>query len=106
MRAVNAFLKFDDIPEGQCALELVSAPVCYRSQVPWTKAGLNPQSLCSDRILQGIYATGGDVRRICDSFGLSIAGASRYAATLGQPPFHEEIPVRRVRALSESVHDS
>ena len=73
---------------------------------PWKKAGLNPQSLRSDRILQEIYATGGDVRRICDLFGLSIAGASRYAATLGQPSFHEEIPVRRVRVLSESVHDS
>jgi len=58
---------------------------------PWKKAGLNPRSLRSDRILQEIYATGGDVRRICDLFGLTIGGASRYAATLGHPSFHEEI---------------
>ncbi|MDR2974408.1 MAG: hypothetical protein LBV00_06810 [Propionibacteriaceae bacterium] len=54
-------------------------------QFPWKKAGLNPQSLRTDRILQEIHATGGDVRRICDLFGIGIEAASRYAATIGHP---------------------
>ena len=64
---------------------------------PWKKAGLNPQSLRTDRILQEIYATGGDVRRICDLFGIGIESATRYAATLGHPTFREEIPDRELR---------
>lgn len=67
---------------------------------PWKKAGLNPRSLRTDRILQEIYVTGGDVRRICDLFGMTIDSATRYAATLGHPSFHEEIPVPRTRTLS------
>ena len=38
-----------------------------------------------DRILHEIHATGGDVRRVCDLFGLTVAGAMRYAATLDPP---------------------
>jgi hypothetical protein len=34
------------------------------------------------RILQEIHATGGDVRHVCDLFGLTVAVAMRYAATL------------------------
>lgn len=49
---------------------------------PWKKAGLSPQALRTDRILQEIHATGGDVRSVCDLFGLSIDSAMRYA----QPP--------------------
>lgn len=103
MRAIDAFPKL-------AAISKDSVPSCLRPSAtdhtfPWKKAGLNRRSLRSDRILQEIYATGGDVRSICDPFGLSIGGASRYTATFGQPSFHEEIPVRRVRALSENVHD-
>jgi len=61
---------------------------------PWKKAGVTPQSLRSDRILQEIYATGGDVRRICDLFGIGIEAALRYSATLGHASFREEIPSR------------
>ena len=32
-----------------------------------------------------IHATGGDVRRICDLFGITIATAVRYASTLTHP---------------------
>jgi hypothetical protein len=34
-----------------------------------------------------IHATGGDIRRICDLFGLSVEGATRYLKTIehGQP---------------------
>ncbi|UKY48952.1 hypothetical protein [Streptomyces inhibens] len=52
---------------------------------PWTAAQLKPQALREDRILQEIHATGGDVRRICDLFGLSITAALRYAGTLEHP---------------------
>ena len=64
---------------------------------PWKKAGMNPRSLRTDRILQEIYATGGDVRRICDLFGLGIESATRYAATLGHPSFSEQIPEHEPR---------
>ncbi|MFE7382109.1 hypothetical protein ACFU9F_17255 [Streptomyces zhihengii] len=52
---------------------------------PWIASQLKPQALREDRILQEIHATGGDVRRICDLFGLSITAALRYANTLEHP---------------------
>jgi hypothetical protein len=45
--------------------------------------------LREDRILQEIHVTGGDVRRICDLFGLSIEGAMRYALTIGHPDLEQ-----------------
>jgi hypothetical protein len=51
-------------------------------QFPWKKTSLQPQALREDRILVEIHATGGDVRRICDLFGISIETALRYARTL------------------------
>ena len=47
--------------------------------------GMTTQSIREDRILDELHATGGDVRRICDLFGLSIAGAARYASVLNHP---------------------
>ncbi|MBS1888782.1 MAG: hypothetical protein JSU06_16485 [Actinobacteria bacterium] len=49
---------------------------------PWTRTNLKPQALREDRILAEIHATGGDVRRICDLFGMSVSAAMRYAGTL------------------------
>jgi hypothetical protein len=43
---------------------------------------VSPQALREDRILQEIHASGGDVRRICDLFGMSVTSAQRYAATM------------------------
>ncbi|MGY6655346.1 hypothetical protein ACXIZN_24605 [Amycolatopsis sp. TRM77291] len=37
------------------------------------------------RYLDEAHASRGDVRCICDLFGLSIAGAYRYTATVDQP---------------------
>ena len=54
-------------------------------QFPWRSTRLRPQALREDRILHEIHATGGDVRRICDLFGLSVSSALRYSATLGHP---------------------
>lgn len=66
---------------------------------PWSKAGMSAQALRADRILTEIHATGCDVRRICDLFGIGIEAAMRYATTLGHPAFREEIPVPRTRTL-------
>ena len=65
----------------------VSAPrlIPVGKQFPWKGTDLRPQALREDRILQEIHATGGDVRRICDLFGLSVDTAMRYALTLAHP---------------------
>jgi hypothetical protein len=52
---------------------------------PWRKIALSAQALREDRILAEIHATGGDVRRICDLFGLSITAALRYDTTAALP---------------------
>ena len=59
---------------------LDSAPV----GVQWITAsmGMTAQQAREDRILHELHASCGDLRRICDMFGLSIAGASRYSSVL------------------------
>jgi hypothetical protein len=52
---------------------------------PWRESVLRPRALREDRILHEIHATGGDVRRICDLFGLSVAGATRYLKSVEHP---------------------
>jgi integrase len=47
--------------------------------------GLAAQRLRDDRILDEIRATGGDLRRISDMFGIEITPASRYLAILNHP---------------------
>mgnify|MGYP001088851526 CR=1 FL=1 len=49
---------------------------------PWKASPLRPRVLREDRILHEIHTTGGDVRRICDLFGLSVDGATRYLNTI------------------------
>jgi hypothetical protein len=49
---------------------------------PWKQVNLAPQTLREDRILDEIRATGGDVRRVCELFGLGVDAAMRYAFTL------------------------
>ncbi|WP_337313611.1 hypothetical protein [Candidatus Aeolococcus gillhamiae] len=58
-------------------------------QFPWFRTKLRPQALREDRILQEILATGGDIRRICDLFGISVSSALRYGATVGHPDLAE-----------------
>lgn len=57
---------------------------------PWRKARISAQALRTDRIIQEIHATDGDVRRISDLFGIGVDTAARYASTLHQiePPEH------------------
>lgn len=67
-------------------------------QFPWTKTNLRPQALREDRILQEIHATGGDVRRICDLFGIGIDAALRYGATIEHAdprPTRQQVPRTR-----------
>jgi hypothetical protein len=59
--------------------------VAVGRQFPWKSTAHSPQALRDDRILQEIHATGGDIRRICDLFGLTVNTALRYAITLGHP---------------------
>jgi hypothetical protein len=59
---------------------------------PWwirKRLGMSAQSIRQDRILDEAHATGGDVRRICDLFGLSVAGAYRYTVTVDHPGIAE-----------------
>lgn len=64
---------------------LGSAPV----GVQWitTTMGMTAQRAREDRILHELTASGGDLRRICDMFGLSITATSRYSAVLAHPGF-------------------
>ncbi|WP_200804561.1 hypothetical protein [Actinacidiphila paucisporea] len=55
------------------------------TQFPWTTLDVTPRALRDDRILQEIHATGGDVRRLCDFFGLGIDAALRYTTAPERP---------------------
>ncbi|MBT2511952.1 hypothetical protein J7I98_40685 [Streptomyces sp. ISL-98] len=46
--------------------------------------GIPARRLREDRLLHGAEATGGDPRRICDLFGLTVGAALRYTATVDQ----------------------
>ncbi|HEY5882399.1 MAG TPA: hypothetical protein VIU11_26045 [Nakamurella sp.] len=66
-------------------------------QFLWQYIDIKPQALREDRILQEIHATGGDVRRICDLFGINIQTAERYASTLANTTDSPRPPVPRTR---------
>lgn len=57
---------------------------------PWRDSRVRPRALREDRILHEIHATGGDVRRIYDLFGLSVEGATRYLKTIEHPDLRNE----------------
>jgi len=48
-------------------------------------SGLSVTAIREDRILNEAHATGGDMRRLTDLFGLSISAATRYTATVDHP---------------------
>jgi hypothetical protein len=56
-------------------------------QADWIthRLGISARALREDRILHELHPTGGDIRRLCDLFGLSIDGAERYATVLDHP---------------------
>jgi hypothetical protein len=49
------------------------------------KLGSSVRAIREDRILDEVHASAGDLRRLCDLFGLSVKAAERYAATLNHP---------------------
>lgn len=61
-------------------------------QIEWLayRLGLSTQALREDRIVHEILATGGDIRRLCDLFGLSVGGAERYTAVLDHPDLTDD----------------
>jgi site-specific recombinase XerC len=62
-----------------------------RHVTPWwirKQLSMSPQAIRLDRIFDEAQATGGDLRALCDLFGLSIAGAYRYTSVLD----HVEYP--------------
>jgi hypothetical protein len=48
------------------------------------------QAIREDRILHEAHASGGDIRCLCDLFGLSVSAAGRYTATSGHPRPHRQ----------------
>jgi hypothetical protein len=56
------------------------------------KLGLPAQAIREDRILHEAIATGGDIRRLCDLFGLSVKAAERYTNTVDHPDFTNSPP--------------
>lgn len=63
-----------------------SAATLEQVQVPWLtdKLGMPTHALRRDRILAEVHA-GGDLRQICDFFGVTIATAEHYASTINHP---------------------
>ncbi|MDQ8707957.1 hypothetical protein RCO28_36650 [Streptomyces sp. LHD-70] len=47
--------------------------------------GIPTSRLREDRLLHEAEATGGDPRRICDLFGLSVGAALRYTGAIDHP---------------------
>jgi len=59
-----------------------------RPVTPWWlhhQLGTSGQLIRQDRILDEAHATSGDLRMICELFGLSATGAMRYIATVNSP---------------------
>lgn len=56
-------------------------------QIEWLahRLDLSTRVLREDWIVDEALATGGDIRRLCDLFGLSVGGGERYAAVLDRP---------------------
>lgn len=63
-----------------------SAGTLEQVKVPWLtdKLGMSANTLRQDRILAEVHA-GGDLRQICDFFGVTIATAEHYASTISHP---------------------
>lgn len=63
----------------------------YPTQLPTSVAwitqrlGLTAQAIREDRILDELHPTGGGIRRICDLFGLSVAGTTLYGSAVEHP---------------------
>jgi hypothetical protein len=61
-------------------------------QFPFKGTGLTAQAIREDRIVQEIHANGGDIRKLCDLFALSISAAMRYGTALNHPELEHPLP--------------
>ena len=66
-----------------CQSASATGPVSYE----WVnqRLGLPASAVRQDRIVDEVIATGGDLRRICDLFGVTIVTAQHYAGVLSHP---------------------
>lgn len=62
------------------------------------------QAIRQDRILDEAQATGGDLRALCDLFGLSVAGAYRYATVSNQ--FLDQVVDPRILGCDDQARPS
>jgi hypothetical protein len=69
---------------------------------PWIQVNLAPQTLREDRILDEIRATGGDIRLVCELFGLSVDAALRYLTAADPSDLN---PPRRVEPDPTGARD-
>jgi hypothetical protein len=53
------------------------------------RIGMSPRTIRQDRILDETIATGGDMRRVCDFFGVVMATALHYSSVLNHPALTE-----------------
>jgi hypothetical protein len=56
-----------------------------RARKPGLVLGTAARDIRTDRIFDEVHATGGDLRRICSLFGMSVNGTARYTSVLDQP---------------------
>ena len=56
--------------------------------------GMSGQRIRLDRIFDEAQATGGDLRALCDLFGLSVAGAYRYTSVLDRVDYPQRAEPR------------
>ncbi len=68
-------------------IHYLSALATYPVRYSWVndRLGLPASAIRQDRILDEATAAGGDLRRICDLFGVTIATAQHYASVLDHP---------------------
>jgi len=81
-----------------------SAATLEQVKVPWLtdKLGMPANALRQDRILGEVYA-GGDLRQICEFFGVTIATAEHYASALTHPEL-DAFTTRPTGSRTETPH--
>jgi hypothetical protein len=81
-----------------------SAATLEQVKVPWLtdKLGMPANALRQDRILAEVYA-GGDLRQICEFFGVTIATAEHYASALTDPEL-DEFVTRPAGSRTDTPH--
>lgn len=68
-------------------IHVVSAGTMKPVRFYWVneKLGMSAMAIRQDRIVDEAHATAGDLRRICDFFGVTMATAEHYATSLNHP---------------------